>query len=74
MTPLVEGLPAKAKEAPSPHEVRLAPLDTNPAVQKSSSRKYNAIVQENTMPSEWNDSFIFSIFKGKGKDKGEGID
>ena len=25
-----EGLPTKAKEAPSPHEVRLAPLDTNP--------------------------------------------
>ena len=70
--PSLEGLPAKAKEAPSPHEVRLAPLDTNPAVQKSSSRKYNAIVQENTIPSEWNDSFIFSIFKGKGK--GEGID
>ena len=25
-----EGLPTKAKEVPSPHEVRLAPLDTNP--------------------------------------------
>ena len=33
MTPLVEGLPAKAKEALSPHEVRLAPLDTNPVFQ-----------------------------------------
>ena len=30
MTPLLEGWPTKAKEAPSPHEVRLAPLDTNP--------------------------------------------
>ena len=29
MAPLLEGLPAKAKEAPSPHKVRLAPLDTN---------------------------------------------
>ena len=28
--PSLEGLPTKAKEAPSPHEVRLAPLDTNP--------------------------------------------
>ena len=74
MTTSLEGLPTKAKEAPSPHEVRLDPLDTNPAVQENSSRKYNAIVQENAMPSEWNDSFIFSIFKGKGKDKGEGID
>ena len=30
MTPSLEGLPTKAKEAPSPREVRLAPLDTNP--------------------------------------------
>ena len=29
MTPSVEGWPTKAKEACSPHEVRLAPLDTN---------------------------------------------
>ena len=32
MTPS-EGLPTKAKEALSPHEVRLAPLDTNPVFQ-----------------------------------------
>ena len=30
MTPSLEGLPTKAKEAPSPHEVKLALLDTNP--------------------------------------------
>ena len=30
MTPSPEGSPTKAKEAPSPHKVRLAPLDTNP--------------------------------------------
>ena len=33
MTPSLEGLPAKAKEAPSCHEVRLVPLDTNPVFQ-----------------------------------------
>ena len=33
MTPLLEGLPTKAEETPSPHEVRLAPLDTNPVFQ-----------------------------------------
>ena len=33
MRPSLEGLPTKAKEAPSPHEVRLAPLDTNPVFQ-----------------------------------------
>ena len=27
---LLEGWPAKAKKAPSPHEVRVNPLDTNP--------------------------------------------
>ena len=30
MTPSLEGWPTKTKEAPSPHEVRLTPLDTNP--------------------------------------------
>ena len=34
MIPSLEGLPTKAKEAPSPHEVRLALLDTNPVFQK----------------------------------------
>ena len=33
MTPSLEGWPTKAKEAPSPHEIRLAPLDTNPVFQ-----------------------------------------
>ena len=32
MTPSLEGSPTKAKQAPSPHEVRLAPLDTNPVL------------------------------------------
>ena len=30
VTPSLEGWITKAKEAPSPHEVRLASLDTNP--------------------------------------------
>ena len=33
MTSSLEGLPTKAKEAPSPHEVRLALLDTYPVFQ-----------------------------------------
>ena len=33
MTPSLEGWPTKAKEAPSPYEIRLAPLDTNPVFQ-----------------------------------------
>ena len=33
MTPSLEGLPTKAKEAPSPHEARLTLLDTNPVFQ-----------------------------------------
>ena len=33
MTPSLEGWPTKAKEAPSPHEVRMSPLDTNPVFQ-----------------------------------------
>ena len=33
MTPSLEGMPTKAKEAPSPNEARLAQLDTNPVFQ-----------------------------------------
>ena len=33
MTPALEGWPTNAKEAPSPHEVRLAPLNTNTVFQ-----------------------------------------
>ena len=33
MTPSLEGWPTKTKEAPSPYEVRLFPLDTNPIFQ-----------------------------------------
>ena len=33
MTQLLEGWPTKAKEAPSPHQLRLTPLDTNPVFQ-----------------------------------------
>ena len=33
MTPSLEGLPTKAKVAPSSHEVRMALLDTNPVFQ-----------------------------------------
>ena len=33
MIPSLEGWPTKTKEAPSPHEVRLALLDTNPVFQ-----------------------------------------
>ena len=32
VTPSLEGRPSKAKEAPSAHEVRLAPLDSNPVL------------------------------------------
>ena len=35
--PSLAGLQTKAKEAPSPHEVRLAPLDTNPVFQSLGS-------------------------------------
>ena len=33
MIPSLEGRPTKVKEAPSPHEVRLTLLDTNPIFQ-----------------------------------------
>ena len=38
----LEGWPTKAKEAPSPHEVRLAPLDTNPVFQCLEGKSHNS--------------------------------
>ena len=44
MTPSLEGWPTKAKEAPSPHEIRLALLDTNPVFQSLGETKlYSSI-------------------------------
>ena len=31
--PSLEGWPTKAKETPSPHDIRLTPMDTNPVFQ-----------------------------------------
>ena len=43
MIPSLEGWPTKAKEAPSPHEVRLTSLDTNPVFQcVGDARVYNS--------------------------------
>ena len=39
--PSLEGWPTKAKEAPSPNEVRLALLDTNPAFQSLRGKSHN---------------------------------
>ena len=33
MTPSLEAWPTEAKEAPSPHDVKLAPLDTKPVTE-----------------------------------------
>ena len=44
MTPSLEGWPTKTKEAPSPHEVRLAPLDTNPVFQSLGAKKRRKVL------------------------------
>ena len=49
MTPSLEGLLTKAKEAPSPREVRLALLDTNPVFSMSHSA---AFIQSNIYLSD----------------------
>ena len=49
--PSLKGLPTKAKEAPSPHEVRLSPLDTNPvfhSLRDSQSSQQKNMDQTNT--------------------------
>ena len=64
MTPSLEGWPTKAKEGPSPHEVRLAPLGTNPVFQSLGgkqkdewlSRPWSHPVVFNTGPLDWESS------------------
>ena len=43
VAPSLEGWPTKAKEAPSPHEVRLALLDTNPVFLYSKPSQYHKV-------------------------------
>ena len=45
MTPSLEGWPTKAKEAPSPDEVGLALLDTNPVFQSLGYLGYFSVFQ-----------------------------
>ena len=42
MIPSLEGWTTKAKEAPSPHEVRLALLDTNPVFESLRDYELNS--------------------------------
>ena len=53
MTPSLEGWPTKAKEVPSPHEVRLALLDTDPVYQyvQINSSEPNIMLLPNPLPS-----------------------
>ena len=45
MTPSLEGWPTKDKEATSPHEVRLALLDTNPVFQSLGGFNITSLLQ-----------------------------
>ena len=45
MIPSLEGWPTKAKEAPSPHEVRMSPLDFNSVFQSLGGEKVNNLIQ-----------------------------
>ena len=53
MTPSLEGLPTKAKEAPSPHEVRLALLDTNSVFQSLGENVKQTLRQDSEIVTKW---------------------
>ena len=60
MTPSLEGWPTKAKEAPSPQEVRLAPLDNNPVFQSLGGRDFLILLYNNLFFSlTYKEQFIF---------------
>ena len=62
MTTSLEGSPTKAKEAPSPHEVRLAPLDTNPVFQCLGDKK-EIVALQTFVP--FNSSFVSGFNENK---------
>ena len=57
--PSLEGWPTKTKEAPSPHEVRLAPLDTNPVFQNLGGDFEQQLLHDRfSVPCKWKSSLI----------------
>ena len=60
MIPSLEGLPTKAKEAPSPHEVRLSPLDTNPVFHSLGDYEKNVRCLKTVL---WNHACTFIAVK-----------
>ena len=52
MIPSLEGWPTKCNEAPSPHELRLTPLDTNPVFQCRGVVSTNMILLGNMKATE----------------------
>ena len=85
MTPSLEGWPTKAKEAPSPHEVRLAPLDTNPVFQSLGGISQSIFIiffgggggrgggGAGLLMKGWSDRFIIFFLRGVGLGiKGQG--
>ena len=60
MIPSLEGRPTKAKEASSPNEVRMSPLDTNPVFQSLGGKKQPPrVFYKTAIPKN------FVIFTGK---------
>ena len=68
VTPSLEGWPTKAKEAPSPHEVRLAPLDNNP-VFESLRDETNSVLNKvkSAIPPLFNGPEVLSSASDKAK-------
>ena len=49
MIPSLEGWPTKAKEVPSPHEVRMSPLDTNPVFQSLGGKNFKELLVQSSL-------------------------
>ena len=67
MTPSLEGWTTKAKGASSPHEVRLALVDTNPVFQCLGDRAYSIILTKSRLNQNNNCNIIMG--QGRGRDK-----
>ena len=63
MIPSLEGLPTKAKEAPSPNKVRLAPLDTNPVFHSLGDEFLSCILFAKLSILSISFFFLFTFFR-----------
>ena len=65
LIPSLEGWATKAEEAPSPHEARRTPLDTNPVFQRLGENITNKMLNSASLVAEHDFSLVIYYISNK---------